>query len=127
MIVVEDSIKSGVIQSNLKMDIVPQLFKKAFNHYQIDAVFEIKNNDAEQFGIKRGSMVFVNQGIIPKGGMLLMVKQEERWMIRQLISYGNSQLITTGKEKDKPKNIDEVELLGVITWCCSAKIDYENL
>nr|WP_294895058.1 S24 family peptidase [uncultured Pedobacter sp.] len=124
MVLTTNRVEFGVISSNSKMEIVPEGFTKAFPNSQIHSIFEVWNNDAEHFGIKRGSIVCVNQSIKPKGGMLLIVKQKERWMIRQLLTYGDISLISTGKENAKPIHINEVEVYGVITWCCSAKIDY---
>lgn len=125
MVLTTNGVEFGVISSNSKMEIVPERFTNAFPNSQIHSIFEIWNNDAEHFGIKRGSIVCVNQSIKPKGGMLLIVKQKEKWMIRQLLTYGDICLISTGKEKEKPIHLNEVEVYGVITWCCSAKVGSE--
>ncbi len=124
MVFTENRVEFGVISSNSKMEIGPERFTASFPNSQIHSIFEIWNNDAEHLGIKRGSIVCVNQSIKPKGGMLLIVKQKEKWMIRQMLTYGDICLISTGKENNKPIHANEVEIHGVVTWCCSAKIDY---
>lgn len=123
MVLTENRVKFGVISSNSKMEFVPERFTTAFANSQIHSIFEIWNNDAEHFGIKRGSIVCVNQSIKPKGGMLLIVQQKEKWMIRQMLSYEGICFISTGKEHDKPIDLKEFKINGVITWCCSSKIE----
>nr|WP_294898573.1 hypothetical protein [uncultured Pedobacter sp.] len=125
MILAENKIQSGVSNSSLNIDSIPKVLSKSFTDLQIHSVFEMLNNDADQFGIKRGCVVFINQKIEPLGGMLLMILQKEKYIIRQLLTLGSKQFLTTGKEKDKPVPLNEADVVGVVTWCCSAKVDFE--
>lgn len=88
--------------------------------------FESDSDEMELFGIKKGTVLIVDRSLPPEGGRLVILWNEGKWMIRQLVTLQDRWLLTTGRENEQPIPFNEKKSMliwGVVTWSCSPQIE----
>ena len=83
--------------------------------------FEVDSEEIEILGIRKGMLLVVDCSRRPEGGMLVLARHNEDWLVRQLISHGNRQYLSTGRENDEIIEVGGTAgplICGVVTWAC---------
>jgi|GEM_PF-641534 len=105
-----------------RLNICERLVADSVNTYY----FESDSDEMELFGIKKGTVLIVDRSLLPQGGRLVIVWNEGKWMVRQLITLPDQWLFTTGRENEPPIRFNEKKgmlIWGVVTWSCSPQIE----
>ena len=89
--------------------------------------FVVNTDEMDQFGIKKGMLLVVDRSEEPCGGMIVVARQKDKWLLRQLISHVDRQYLSTGKEQEPFLELSEaagIVIWGVVTWTCLPMIDH---
>src|SRR5690606_6295880 len=93
-----------------RLNIMERLIADPVNTYY----FEADSDEMELFGIKKGTVLIIDRSLLPAGGRLVLVWNEGKWMVRQLITLQERWLLTTGRENEPPIPFNEKK--GMLIW-----------
>jgi len=91
--------------------------------------FEASSDEMSLFGIKCGTILVVNRSFTPRGGMIVIVWTDGKWLVRQLVMHGHKLFLTNGQEQEKPLEVNEQNgdiIWGVVTWSCSPQLEVKK-
>jgi DNA polymerase V len=107
-----------------RLNIMNKLVKDPTNTF-----YFIADDDSMSFySIRKGSLLVVDRSIIPSNGMRVIIFNEGKWLVRQLVKHGRKVTLTTGAENEELIDITENGALiwGVVTWSCCPQLEVKK-